>query len=168
MVEPPKTGGAVALLLLIGCSGNVNLQPPTVAVGTPPGVTQLSSDTPEIPGAPPPMAPLPPLAMGSAPPAPAVSIRSGTYTGVAWPAGTGGGPCAQSREISGFHVRGRAVHYGPLHGTVDTQNGVQMTNGQTSIYGQFEGEAFAGQMDILGPRGSAGCTYLLNLGRIGP
>jgi hypothetical protein len=79
-----------------------------------------------------------------------------------------GGPCIQSREISGFHVRDHAVWYGPLHGTIDTQSGVQMTNGQTWIYGEFEGEAFAGQMDVPGPQGGVGCTYRLNLGRIGP
>jgi hypothetical protein len=152
----------VASLFLLGCSGNSGFQPPTVAVGTPPGVTQLSSDVPEIPGAPPAMAPLPTLAMGSAPPAPSVSIRSGTYTGIAWPMGSGGGPCADSPGISGFHVRGHTVQYGPLRGTIDTQKGVQMTNGQTWIYGQFEGEAFAGQMDVLGPGGGAGCTYLMN------
>ena len=161
-----------ASLFLVGCSGNSGLQPPTVTVGTPPRVTQLSSDAPEIPGAPPPMAPLPPLAMGSAPPAPVVSVRTGTYAGIAWPMGSDGGPyggpCVASREISGFQVRGHTVHYGPLHGTIDNQKGVQMTNGQTWIYGQFEGEAFAGQMDVLSLRGGAGCTYLLNLSRIGP
>jgi hypothetical protein len=158
--------GMVALLLLAGCSGH-GLQPPTIAVGTPPGVTQLSSDAPEISGGPPPMVPLPTLAMGSAPPAPAKPVRSGTYTGVAWPMGSGG-CCTTTHEFSGFHVHGNAVRYGGLRGTIDTQNGVQMTNGQTWIYGQFEGEAFAGQMDVPGRRGGAGCTYQLSLSRIGP
>lgn len=161
-------GGVTVLLFLTGCSGSVGLQPPTLAVGTPPGVTQLSSDAPEIPGGPPSMGPLPTLAMGSTPPAPpAKSVRSGTYTGVAWPMGSGGS-CTTTREVSGFHVRGNAVRYGSLRGTIDTQNGVQMTNGQTWIYGQFEDEAFAGQMDVPGPRGGAGCTYQLSLSRLGP
>ena len=157
----------VASLFLLNCSGNNGLQSPTVAVSTPPGVTQLSSDVPDIPGAPPAMAPLPSLTMGSAAPEPTASTRSGTYTGVAWPMGSGGGPCADSRAITGFHVRGHTVQY-PLRGTIDTQKGVQMTNGQTWIYGQFEGDAFAGQMEVLGPGGGAGCTYLMNLSRMGP
>jgi hypothetical protein len=114
------------------------------------------------------MAPLPPLAMGSAPPAPpAKPVRSGTYAGVAWPMGSGGS-CTTTREISGFHVSAKAVQYAGLRGTIDTQNGVQMTNGRTLIYGQFEGEDFAGQMDVPGPSGGAGCTYQMSLSRIGP
>ncbi len=168
VTESPNIGGVVVLLLLTGCSGSVGLRPSTVAIGTPPGATQLSSDTPEIPGGPPPMAPLPTLAMGSAPPAPPVKpVRSGTYTGVAWPMGSSGS-CTTTREVSGFHVRGNAVRYGGLRGTIDTQKGVQMTNGQTWIYGQFEGKYFAGQMDVPGPRGGTGCTYQLSLSRIGP
>jgi hypothetical protein len=164
----PTIGQALALLFLASCTGNVGLQPPTVAIGTPPGVTRLSSDAPEIPGGPPPMTPLPTLAMGSAPPAPpAKPVRSGTYTGVAWPMGSGGS-CSTTREVSGFHVTGNAVRYGGLHGTIDPKNGVQMTNGQTWIYGQFEGESFAGQLDTPGPRGGAACTYQMSLSRIGP
>jgi hypothetical protein len=147
----PTIGNAFALLFLTSCSGRVGLQPPTVAIGTPPGVTQLSSYAPEIPGGPPPMAPLPPLAMGSAPPAPpAKPVRSGTYAGVASPMGSGGS-CTATREISGFHVSAKAVQYAGLRGAIDTQNGAQMTNGRTSIYGQFEGEDFAGQMDVPVP-----------------
>jgi hypothetical protein len=156
------------LLFLTSCAGTVGLQPPMIAIGTPPGVTQLSSDAPEIPGGPPPMPPLPTTASeGAAPALPVKPVRSGTYTGVASPMGSGGS-CTTTREISGFHVRGNAVRYGGLRGMIDTQNGVQMTNGQTWIYGQFEGEAFAGQMDVPGPKGGAGCTYQLSLSRIGP
>jgi hypothetical protein len=166
--ESPNVGGVVALLFLASCSGGVGLQTPTVAIATPPVVTQLSSDAPEVPGGPPPMAPLPTLAMGSAPSAaPAKPVRSGTYIGVAWPMESGGS-CSTTREVSGFHVRGNAVQYGGLRGTIDNQNGVQMTNGQTWIYGQFENAMFAGQMDVPGPRGGVGCTYQLSLSRIGP
>ena len=113
------------------------------------------------------MAPLPTLAMGSAPPAPpAQPVRKGTYTGVAWPMGSGGS-CTTTRQVSGFHVGGNAVRYNGLRSAIDAQNGVQMTNGRTWIYGQFEGEAFAGQMDVPGPHGES-CTYQLSLSRIGP
>jgi hypothetical protein len=166
--DSPNIGGVVALLFLASCSGGVGLQTPTVVFGTPPGVTQLSSDAPQVPGGPPPMAPLPTLAMGTAPPAPpAKPARSGTYAGVAWPMESGGS-CTTTREVSGFHVHGNAVRYAGLRGDIDTQNGVQMTNGQTWIYGQFEDEYFAGQMDVPGPRGGAGCTYQFSLSRIGP
>jgi hypothetical protein len=47
-------GPSVALLLLAGCSGGSGGGLPTVVLTTPASATQLSSDNPEIPGAPPP------------------------------------------------------------------------------------------------------------------
>jgi len=52
-------GKVVALLLLAGCSGGSGVGVPTVVFATPPSATQLSSDRPEIPGAPPPGPPMP-------------------------------------------------------------------------------------------------------------
>jgi hypothetical protein len=45
--------GVVTLLLLAGCSYNSKLDVPTVVPKAPTSATQLSSDNPEIPGAPP-------------------------------------------------------------------------------------------------------------------
>jgi hypothetical protein len=52
-------GKLVALLVLAGCSGSGGMGVPNVVFTTPASATQLSSDNPEIPGAPPPGAPMP-------------------------------------------------------------------------------------------------------------
>lgn len=52
-------GSVLAFCLIAGCSGNAGMGPPAMEISTPPGVTQMSSDNPEIPGAPPAAAPMP-------------------------------------------------------------------------------------------------------------
>ena len=52
-------GKIAGLLLLAGCSGSSAVGVPAVEFTTPSGVTQISSDSPEIPGAPPPGPPMP-------------------------------------------------------------------------------------------------------------
>ena len=52
-------GKIAGLLLLADCSGSSGLGVPAVTFTTPSSVTQLSSDSPEIPGAPPPGPPMP-------------------------------------------------------------------------------------------------------------
>ena len=61
-------GKFVALLLLAGCSNNPGVGVPTVVLTTPASATQLSSDNPEIPGAPPPGPPLPATILTNPPP----------------------------------------------------------------------------------------------------
>ena len=58
----------VTLLLLAGCSNNPGVGVPTVVLTTPASATQLSSDNPEIPGAPPPGPPLPTTILTNPPP----------------------------------------------------------------------------------------------------
>jgi hypothetical protein len=100
---------------------------------------------------------------------------SGTYAGTAVPLNTGGGRCITTRNVSGFTVRGRSVRFGGFRGTIDANNGVQMSRGQQWIVGQFEGAIFYGQLDLT-PQGTSrrgrsapiGCSYILNLQRVGP
>jgi hypothetical protein len=100
---------------------------------------------------------------------------SGTYAGTAVPLNTGGGRCVTTRNVSGFTVRGRSVRLGGFRGTIDANNGVQMSRGQQWIIGQFEGAIFSGQLDLT-PQGTSrrtrsaplGCSYMLNLERVGP
>jgi hypothetical protein len=52
-------GTVLVLFLVSGCTGSSGMGAPTVNFSTPPSATQVSSDNPEIPGAPPVEAPLP-------------------------------------------------------------------------------------------------------------
>lgn len=106
--------------------------------------------------------------MANALPAPAAVVdRSGDYTGTAAPLDTGGGLCLGTRKVGNFFVRGNRVRYGGFHGTIDSDNGLQMIYGSAWIVGQFEGASFHGQLDLPGRFGALGCTYLLDLQRTG-
>jgi hypothetical protein len=61
-------GKIVALLLLAGCANSSGAGAPTVVLTTPASATQLSSDNPEIPGAPPPGPLLPATILTNPPP----------------------------------------------------------------------------------------------------
>ncbi len=93
--------------------------------------------------------------------------RDGTYVGTAVPLDTGGGLCIQTQQVSGFHVRGDSVRFGGFRGTIDADNGLQMVSRRDWIIGQFEGDTFRGQIDVSGRIGHPGCTYMLNLQRVG-
>jgi len=161
-IRPRGFCNIVLALLLAGCAGGPLGGPPTVVLDTPTGPTTLYSPAPEIPGAPPPPGlTAPPI------PVPPPADLSGTYAGVATPLDTGGGLCISNQKVGGFHVRGRSVRYDRFRGTIAPDNGLQMVLGQTWIFGQFEGPAFHGQIDIPGRFGAPGCTYLLTLERVG-
>lgn len=71
---PPGTSHTIckvtALLLLAGCSGRSAVSPPTVEFATPASATQLTSDNPEIPGAPPATPPMPATILANPAPIP--------------------------------------------------------------------------------------------------
>jgi hypothetical protein len=94
--------------------------------------------------------------------------RSGSYAGTAVPLDTGGGLCLQTQKVGSFFVRGHSVRYGRFRGTIDANSGVQMVNGRQWLIGQFEGATFHGQLDLPGGFNGPGCTYMLNLERVGP
>jgi len=148
----------LALLGLAECSSG-----PVVVLDTPLGVAPIYSPQPAMPGGaitPPP---------GMAQPTPTdIAARTGSYTGTAFPLDTGGGNCVNTLTVSNFHVHGNAVRFGGFHGTVDSDNGLQMAYGNEWVVGQFEGPTFHGQLDRPGGKETFGCTYMLTLQRTGP
>jgi hypothetical protein len=156
----------VGCLALAGCSeGN-----PSVTLNTAAGQTPIFRPPAGPPGG---LATPPQSGQPAAPTASAPTDLSGTYAGTAVPLDTGGGLCIMTRNVSGFTVRGRSVRFGAFRGTIDANNGVQMFRGQQWIVGQFEGAIFYGQLDLTrqGSRGRSaarGCSYILNLERVGP
>ena len=115
----------------------------------------------------------PQMAQSAAPGAAMVRDRSGSYAGTAVPLDTGGGMCIKNRKVSGFTVHGRSVRFGSFRGMIDANGGVQMFAGQHWIVGQFEGAVFVGQLDmtqngsVRGSFGPRGCSYIINLERVG-
>lgn len=144
---------------LAACSGA-----PTVLVDTPTGVTPIYTPSPAMPGG---LAGPPPGLENSPPPPPQSVHRNGSYAGTAVPLDTGGGLCIDSRQVGNFTVRGNSVRYGGFRGRIEPDGGLQMAYGQDWIIGQFEGATFHGQLDLNGRFGAPGCTYMLNLARVG-
>jgi hypothetical protein len=158
----------IGCLALAGCSTG----PSSVTLNTAGGETPIHGPPAGLPGG------LATPSQSGQPGAPTTSVPtdfSGTYAGTAVPLNTGGGLCIMTRKVSGFTVRGRSVRFGAFRGTIDANNGVQMSRGQQWIVGQFEGAIFYGQLDLT-PQGTArrgrsaprGCSYILNLERVGP
>jgi hypothetical protein len=150
-------GVAVLWLGLAGCSG-----PPTVQLATPNGPQVLFAPQPAMPqeGAIPPPANL----MPSAPPPGQPVNRNGTFTGTANLMSSYGNMCQETVPVVGFRVSGNRVRFGRFHGTIDSNDGLQMVSNQQWIVGQFEGATFHGQVTFW-TREGPGCTYVLSLQR---
>jgi len=97
----------------------------------------------------------------------AVVSRDGQYAGSAVVLATDGGICLQPLAVSGFVVQGNSTQFGGFHGTIDEAGRLQMVYGGTWIVGQFQDAVFLGQLTVQGPRWDPGCSYLVNLHRIG-
>jgi hypothetical protein len=150
---------ATICLLLAACTGG-----PSVMVDTPSGVTLVDTPPQAMPGG----GIGPPPGMQASLPVPDQALdRSGNYAGTALPLDTGGGICLQTQKVANFIVRGNSVRYGRFRGRIDANNGLQMVNGNQWIVGQFEGATFHGQLDLPGGFNFSGCTYGLNLQRVG-
>jgi hypothetical protein len=93
--------------------------------------------------------------------------RNGTYSGTADVLTTGGGVCITNRTVSGFHVHGDSVRWGRFRGRITSRDSLQMVNGNTWVIGRFFGTRFEGQISVMGPLGSPGCSYILTLERTG-
>ena len=152
------TPGAVCLLL-IGCSGA-----PSIVLDTPSGPTAIYTPPQAMPGGG--IGP-PPGMQGSLPVPGEMVDRSGSYAGTAVPLDTGGGVCLATKTVHNFIVRGDSVRYGGFRGTIDANNGLQMVYGGRWITGQFDGATFHGQFELAGAFNFEGCTYMLNLERVG-
>lgn len=149
-------------LVLAGCSGGL----PSVTLNTGAGQTPIYTPSAQSAGG---LAAPPQIAQSAAPAAAMVTDRSGTYAGTAVPLDTGGGMCIKNRKVSGFTVHGKSVRFGSFRGTIDANEGVQMFAGQHWIVGQFEGPIFYGQLNMTESRfGARGCSYIINLERVGP
>jgi hypothetical protein len=157
---------AAACLALAGCSGGV----PSITVNT--AHSQTPIYTPPAPPSSGGLAAPPQNGQAAVPDAYTPTDRSGTYEGVAMPLDTGGGICIKNRKVTGFKVNGRSVRFGSFRGSIDGNGGVQMFAGQHWIVGQFEGAYFAGQLDMtargMSGGGARGCSYTMNLARVGP
>ena len=145
---------AAACTTVIPSSG-----PPTIIRSTPFGSQVVSGSQPVVqPGgtlaAPP--APNPP-------PAAAIVDRSGVYSGIAVPLNTGGGVCIGNQTISGFTVKGNSVRWGRFRGTIAADNGLQMVNGNTWVFGQFVGGRFDGQISTTSRLNGPGCSFMMTL-----
>ena len=93
--------------------------------------------------------------------------RNGTYSGVAVPLTTAGGLCIQNQTVDNFIVKGDTVRWGRFRGRI--RNGdLQMVNGNTWVFGQFDGPRFNGQITANGRMGTPGCTFMMTLEKTGP
>jgi len=152
--------GGVVCLILASCSGV-----PSVVLDTPSGPTPIYTSPQAMPGG----GLGPPPGMQASLPVPGQVVdRSGSYAGTAVPLDTGGGICLDTKTVHNFFVRGDAVQYGGFHGRIDANNGLQMVFANRWIVGQFTGATFHGQFDVEGGFNSQGCTFMLNLERVGP
>ncbi len=154
-------GLTVLWLGLAGCSG-----PPTVQLATPNGPQVLFSPQPAMPqGGPAGTIPPPANLMPGAAPSPAQPVsRNGTFTGSANLMSSYGNMCQETVRVVGFRVSGNRVRFGRFHGTIDSNDGLQMVSNQQWIVGQFEGATFHGQVTFW-TREGPGCTYVLSLER---
>jgi hypothetical protein len=141
-------------VLVSGCTAVYkNGGPPMVIYSTPFGTTQVN------PGGQP--APV------QNPPVPTTSAnRDGVYSGTAVPLDTGGGLCIKNIPVTGFRVHGDSVQWGRFRGRIEN-NGVQMVDGNTWVYGQFAGDEFDGQISTTARFDQPGCTFMMRLKKIG-
>ncbi|MFO1026035.1 MAG: hypothetical protein U1E70_12665 [Acetobacteraceae bacterium] len=160
----PMIAAAGALLASAACTTIIPPGgPPTVIQSTPFGSNVISPGgqmgglaappsnlDPDLPGT------LPALA----------GPRDGVYSGVAVPLNTGGGVCIDSQTIDGFRVMGDRVRWGAFRGRIRGDN-LQMVQGNTWVFGQFEGNRFSGQITMEGRLGSIGCTFMVTLAKTG-
>jgi hypothetical protein len=148
--------GLSAALALLGCTVQSRLPGPNVILDTPMGPVPLDQPAPAAGPA------------QAASPGQAVN-RDGTYAGTAVVLDPDGGLCLKPISIAGVVVRDRSVRFGGFHGTIDANDGLQMVYGRRWIVGQFEGALFQGILwsapDFIH---EPGCSYIVNLQRIGP
>jgi hypothetical protein len=109
--------------------------------------------------------PRPGLYRGTSPPLAGAVTRDGTYAGYADVLSTGGGMCLNDKTVTNFRVHGNEVQFGEMHGTTAPDGTLQMVFGSTWIVGRFQGTTFRGQIIAGGP---TGCTFALELDRVGP
>ncbi len=160
-------GLGLAVAALAGCSG----QGPVVMLDTNTGPIVLRQPSPlpsegmagPPPGLEPATTPVPPPGYS-----PGMPIsRSGTYNGTAEVLMTAGGLCRENLTVSNFKVNGNTARFGGFRGHIQPDGSLQMFYGQDWIVGQFEGATFHGQLDLPSREGP-GCSYLLNLQKVGP
>ena len=147
----PKVAAALAIALLTAACTTIipSSGAPTVIANTPFGSYPIANQ----PGGP---------AANQPPPANS-GDRSGTYSGTATVLTTGGGVCLNNRRVSGFHVRGNSVRWGQFHGTIASDNGLQMVYGTTWVFGQFVGDRFDGQISMGMRWNGPGCSFMMSL-----
>lgn len=93
--------------------------------------------------------------------------RDGVYSGVAVPLNTAGGMCIANQSVDGFRVAGDQVRWGAFRGRIRGDN-LQMVQGSTWVFGQFDGNRFSGQITTQGRFQQPGCTFMLTLAKTGP
>ncbi len=81
------------------------------------------------------------------------------------PLNTGGGVCIANQTIRDFKVTGNSVRWGRFRGTIAADNGLQMVNGNTWVFGQFVGNRFDGQISTSTRANGPGCSFMMTLER---
>ena len=150
---------AAACTTVIPSSG-----PPTVIRSTPLGSQVVSGNQPVVqPGG---TLAAPPAGLEpNRPPAAAGADRSGIYAGTAVPLNTAGGLCIANKTIRDFKVNGNSVRWGRFRGTIAADNGLQMVNGNTWVFGQFVDGRFDGQISTFTRASGPGCSFMMSLER---
>nr|WP_294520247.1 hypothetical protein [uncultured Rhodopila sp.] len=138
--------------------------PPTIIRSSPLGSQVVSGPQPVVqPGG---TLAAPPAGLESnRPPAAASVDRSGIWSGTAVPLNTGGGVCIANQTIRDFKVTGNSVRWGRFRGTIAADNGLQMVNGNTWVFGQFVGNRFDGQISTSTRANGPGCSFMMTLER---
>src|SRR5690348_4498804 len=138
--------------------------PPTVIQSTPFGSTVISGNAQPGGGNATPPSDLDPGMPGTLPAL--GGGRDGIYSGVAVPLDTGGGLCITTQPIDGFRVSAERVQWGLFRGRI-RGDALQMVQGNTWVFGQFDGNRFSGQITMYGRRQAPGCTFMLTLAKTG-
>jgi hypothetical protein len=158
----------VASAILTACTTVLQPgQPPITTLSTPSGPVPLNGPGPlGVSGPGGSLAMPPPGLYADTLPTPAGAVvRDGTYAGYADVLSTGGGLCINDKTVTNFKVHGNEVQFGEMHGTIALDSTLQMVFGNTWIVGRFQAATFRGQIIAGGPMG---CTFGLELDRVGP
>jgi hypothetical protein len=98
----------------------------------------------------------------------AVGPYDGVYQGTSNVIFTGAGRCMGTQTVTDFHVRANVAKWAGYSGTIDAGGGVQMHRGFEWLTGRFQGNLFAGRLEIGAWSNQPSCVYTIRLQRVGP
>jgi hypothetical protein len=141
-----------ASLPLAGCSQQSSstpfLTPSGVRVQTPPASANAPGQPPGVQGV--------------------VGNYDGVYQGTSNVVFTGAGRCVGTQTVTDFHVRANVAEWAGYSGTIDAGGRVQMHRGIGWLVGRFQGNTFAGRLEVGAFSDRPSCVYDITLQRVGP